>query len=107
MIAFDGEGNFTLFNELMISREKKEISQLKVFCAATMGIYYISFDAEKSELMTLRIYNDLGEEIYITKLNSSNGDNIVKLDLAFLETGTYQIKLVNDNSTATQNLVIK
>ncbi len=68
-----------------------DVNTLKIYPVPTKDILNIEY---KSVLNSVKIYNFLGQEVYVKNLNSTNA----QLDLSALASGSYIVKLSTDQA---------
>jgi Secretion system C-terminal sorting domain len=65
----------------------------------------VNFKAEKTELITLEIVNELGQILLKNNVNANVGDNATTLNIHDLPTGFYVLKLSTASKIGTQKFV--
>jgi PKD repeat protein len=71
------------------------------------GVFKIEFEEAKSDLVEVRVSNNLGEIIYGDKIRLSGKSNIIEMNLGEIEPGLYYIVLLDKNGMLTKKLIIQ
>ena len=73
------------------------------------GIVNINLDNVTGNVVTVSIYNELGEVIYHYEITDNNpeGYQQIEADLQEFTNGIYLVKIVSDNVTHTEKLILQ
>ena len=94
-VAFNNYSSF--FN-----KETNELETLMIYPNPTIDSFTISFDTETLNDFTIQVFNILGKKV-LKKINS----NSKTVDISFLESGVYILKISKENQHKTLKLIKK
>ncbi|PCI26901.1 MAG: hypothetical protein COB67_09720 [SAR324 cluster bacterium] len=97
--------SFTINTSVGVERISPLI-QAKVYPNPSNGKFTIEFISPLTEVTTIHIYNNLGQIIYTRKLELTDLDRIIHLQLGDIISGIYLLQLTSNQKYLTQKVII-
>lgn len=86
----------------------KAIESFEVWPNPNNGIFNVSFNSIKNEILTLTLYSSLGQKIYERPLKACNGINTININLdSGLSKGVYIARIQSPNIVSTRKFIIQ
>ena len=82
-------------------------TDLTVYPNPTKGLLTVSFLGEESKKYLLQLFDVLGRVVYNTSVSSSEGTNVVELDLSGITQGIYVLSLKKGDATEIVELMVE
>jgi hypothetical protein len=101
--SFNGGSKDAFVSEICIgsvinvSEISQNTNQLKIYPNPTSDIVIIEFNSYRLEKLFYRVFNCLGELLFVKPINSVYGKNYTEIDLTHLEQGVYYLSISNNN----------
>ncbi|MCA0152066.1 DUF6923 family protein [Winogradskyella vincentii] len=83
---------------LSIEEEEIEAKTLRVFPNPMTSMAQIQFRASNNVTFQFVVYNQLGEQVHLSKLNATAGNNTITIERNNLSSGIYFCKLISNSS---------
>ncbi|NOX46856.1 MAG: T9SS type A sorting domain-containing protein [Chlorobi bacterium] len=94
--------DLTLFG----TNELQPLSSFKIYPNPSEGNVQIDLSGFEASNLDLSVYDISGKEVFNKKIVDRNMNGKENLDLDFLETGTYIVTVLNDNTVYHQKLIV-
>ena len=116
MIKFTGTSNFgnnlwiddiNLEENLAYGVKESIISSLELYPNPTQGDVNLSFNLEKSENVTVQLFDALGKAVLNTNLGTKIGNVKHQLDLSNYNSGIYFVNIVAGGNTISKKVTLK
>jgi len=88
------------------SLELNMINDFNIYPNPNEGIFRVSFSANSTDLIELRVINPLGEDIFFDQLSSFHGEYDKKINLSNYAKGVYFIKINSGSELIFKKIII-
>jgi hypothetical protein len=89
--------------------ENQSLNNFRIYPNPNEGIFKLDFESLKDQNLEIRIYNNLGKEVYSSIEKVSKGNFNKSIDLGKLPEGTYTLRLISgkDGSRSKQIILLR
>jgi hypothetical protein len=102
-----GGWNATYNTPLSYVQNIKIFADLSIFPNPTDGLLNVSFTTDKSQSVKIEIFSMNGEMIYSKDYGNINGSFDKQIDLSSVAKGIYILRLISDNGTTNEKILLK
>ena len=87
--------------------EVDKTTQIKIYPNPNTGLFNLEINIIQQGIFELKIFNNLGQDIFTEKLEQFKGIYEKRLDFMEYPIGVYNLQLVTDNEVITRHVIIE